>query len=81
MSEKYHDLVDLVGRGTETYGERLASCAAMDTFFLRRSKDEVRDMFPPSDKEREATQLAAQLADPSAALSKLLGPTLLPPGR
>lgn len=25
--------------------------------------------------------LAAQLADPSAALSKLLGPALLPPGR
>lgn len=80
VSEQYHELVDLVARGTETYGERLASCAAMDTFFLRRSKEEVKGMFPPTEQEKEAVALAQQLSDPSAALSKLLGPALTPPG-
>lgn len=41
-----------MSRGTETYGDRLASCAAMDTFFLRRAKEEVAGMFPPSEEVR-----------------------------
>lgn len=44
--------MDLVGRGETTYGERLAECAGMDTFFLRRSKAEVVEMFPPSEQVR-----------------------------
>jgi hypothetical protein len=42
----------LVSRGDKTYGERLSECAAMDSFLLRRSKQEVIDSFPPSAQVR-----------------------------
>lgn len=46
MSDKYNSLLELVGRGPASYGERLAGCAAMDSFFLCRGKEEVKAMFP-----------------------------------
>jgi hypothetical protein len=52
VSEKYNETIDLVARGTETYGKRLAACAGMDSFFLRRSKEEVEGMFPPTEEVR-----------------------------
>lgn len=80
VSDKHNELLALVARGEQTYGERLASCAATDGFFLRRAKGEIAAQFPPSDKEKEAAQLAKELKDPSAALARLLGPALEPPG-
>lgn len=50
VSDKYNALLDLVGKGSTTYAERMAALPAMDTFFLRRSKDELRAMFPVSEK-------------------------------
>ena len=52
VSEKYNDLVDLVSRGKETYGERLAGTAAMDNWLLCREKQKVKDMFPPTEEVR-----------------------------
>lgn len=52
VSPKYNALLNLVGRGSKTYGERLSECAAMDNLLLRRSKQEVIDMFPPSEQVR-----------------------------
>jgi len=80
VSEKYNDLVDLVSRGKETYGERLAGTAAMDNWLLCREKQKVKDMFPPTEEEKEAVALAGQLEDRSYALDKLLGPALHPEG-
>lgn len=80
VSDKYNSLVDAVASGPQPYGERLAGCAATDGFFLRRSKAEIGAEFPPSEQDKEAAALATQLADPSVALSKLLGPALMPPG-
>lgn len=50
MSDKYNSLLDLVSRGATPYGERLAGVAAMDSFFLRRGRDEVKAMFPVSEQ-------------------------------
>lgn len=50
MSEKYNALLDLVGKGSTTYADRMAALPAMDTFFLRRSKDEVKELFPVTEK-------------------------------
>lgn len=62
MSDKYNSLVDLVGRGAVPYGERLAGVAAMDSFFLRRGKEEVKAMFPVSTEVRRRRQLLQRLA-------------------
>eukprot|EP00878_Enallax_costatus_P000627 GHUV01000730.1.p1 GENE.GHUV01000730.1~~GHUV01000730.1.p1 ORF type:complete len:638 (+),score=262.56 GHUV01000730.1:185-2098(+) len=80
VSEKYNALLDLVGKGPTTYAERMAALPAMDTFFLRRSKDEVKALFPVSEKDSEAVTLAAKLEDKAWALEQLLGPTLQPEG-
>jgi len=53
VSPKYNALLNLVGRGSKTYGERLSECAAMDNLLLMRSKQEVIDMFPPSEQVSE----------------------------
>lgn len=50
VSPKYNAMMALVSRGDKTYGERLSECAAMDSFLLRRSKQEVVDSFPPSEQ-------------------------------
>lgn len=60
VSPKYNALMNLVSRGTKTYGERLSECAAMDNVLLRRSKQELRDMFPPSEQVRRKTLSCAQ---------------------
>ncbi len=52
VSKKYASLAALVSRGPETYGERMSNVAAMDTFFLRRSRQEVKDMYPVSEEVR-----------------------------
>lgn len=80
VSPKYNALLNLVGRGSKTYGERLSECAAMDNLLLMRSKQEVIDMFPPSEQESEAVDLASKLDDRAWALEQLLGPTLQPEG-
>eukprot|EP00877_Chromochloris_zofingiensis_P014847 jgi/Chrzof1/9616/Cz04g09240.t1 len=80
VSDKYDKLIELVARGPVPYGERLASCAAMDNFLLRRDKQKVLEQFPPSNEEQEAVALAKQLDDAGYALDKLLGPTMLPEG-
>lgn len=80
VSDKYNSLLDLVSRGPKTYGERLAGVAAMDSFFLRRGKEEVTAMFPVSEQESEAVGLASKLEDKGWALEQLLGPTLSPEG-
>jgi len=80
VSPKYNALMNLVGRGSKTYGERLSECAAFDNLLLRRSRQEVIDMFPPSEQESEAVDLAAKLEDRAWALEQLLGPTLQPEG-
>jgi hypothetical protein len=80
VSPKYNALLDLVARGPEAYGARLASCEATDSFLLRRSKQAIAEMFPPSAQETEAAQLAKQLEDRAAALERLLGPALEPEG-
>lgn len=50
VSDKYRDLVALVARGTQTYGERLAGCAAVDGLLLCRDREKIKDMFPPSEQ-------------------------------
>jgi hypothetical protein len=80
VSPKYNALLDLVARGPEAYGARLAGCEATDSFLLRRSKQAIADMFPPSAQETEAAALASQLEDRAAALERLLGPALEPEG-
>jgi hypothetical protein len=50
VSPKYNALMNLVSRGSKPYGQRLAECAAMDGFFLKRSKQELIDMFPVSEQ-------------------------------
>lgn len=80
VSDKYRDLVALVARGTQTYGERLAGCAAVDGLLLCRDRQKIKDMFPPSEQEKEAVVLAGQLEDKKWALEKLLGPALTPEG-
>jgi hypothetical protein len=57
VSDKYNSLLELVSRGPQTYGERLAGVAAMDSFFLRRGKEEVKAMFPVSEQVRDGTLL------------------------
>jgi hypothetical protein len=57
VSDKYNSLLDLVSRGPTPYGERLAGVAAMDSFFLRRGKEEVKAMFPVSEQVRPALLL------------------------
>jgi hypothetical protein len=52
VSEKYNSLVDLVSRGKDSYGERLAGTAAMDGWLLCRDKEKVKDMFPPNEEVR-----------------------------
>lgn len=76
VSPKYNALMALVSRGDKTYGERLSECAAMDSFLLRRSKQEVIDSFPPSAQETEAVELATKLGDKAWAMEHLLGPLL-----
>lgn len=78
MDPKFNELVSKVQLGAKSYGERMADTAAMDTFFLKRSKQEVLDTFPVSDKDKEAMALAGQLEDKSDALEMLLGPALTP---
>ena len=80
VSPKYNGLLDLVARGPQAYGARLASCEATDSFLLRRSKAEIAAMFEPSAPEAEAAALAGQLEDRAAALERLLGPALEPEG-
>lgn len=80
VSDKYNNLLELVGRGPATYAERMAALPAMDTFFLRRGKEELKTLFPVSEKESEAVALAAKLGDKAWALEHLLGPTLQPEG-
>eukprot|EP00775_Hariotina_reticulata_P010525 gene10525-10685_t len=80
VSDQYNSLLELVGRGPQSYGERLANCAAMDSFFLCRGKEEVKAMYPVSQAESEAVELASKLEDKAWALEKLLGPTLQPEG-
>jgi hypothetical protein len=80
VSPKYNALLDLVARGPESYGDRLAECEATDSFLLRRSKKAIAEMFPPTAQETEAAQLAQQLEDRAAALERLLGPALEPEG-
>jgi hypothetical protein len=80
VSDKYNTLLDLVGKGSTTYSERMAALPAMDTFFLRRSKEELKALFPVSEKESEAIELASKLEDKAWALEHLLGPTLQPEG-
>jgi hypothetical protein len=46
--------MNLVSRGSKPYGQRLSECAAMDGFFLKRSKQELIDMFPVSEQVRGA---------------------------
>lgn len=57
VSDKYNSLLDLVGRGPTPYGERLANTVAMESFFLRRGKEEVKAMFPVSEQVRHARRL------------------------
>lgn len=52
VSPKYNALMNLVGRGDKTYGQRLSETAAMDSFLLRRSKEELLEMFPASEQVR-----------------------------
>jgi hypothetical protein len=80
VSPKYNALLDLVARGPEAYGDRLAGCEATDSFLLRRSKQAIAEMFPPTAQETEAAALASQLEDRAAALERLLGPALEPEG-
>ncbi|KAF8072650.1 hypothetical protein HT031_000310 [Scenedesmus sp. PABB004] len=80
VGTKYDGLVEAVGRGPATYGERLSRVTAMDGFFLRRGRQEVRDMFPASELDNEAVELATKLQDKGWALEQLLGPTLTPEG-
>jgi hypothetical protein len=60
VSDKYNSLLDLVSRGPTPYGERLAGVAAMDSFFLRRGKEEVKAMFPVSEQVRPGSGCCLQ---------------------
>lgn len=54
VSQKYNALMDLVGKGPTTHADRMAALPAMDTFFLRRGKEELKALFPVSEKVRQA---------------------------
>jgi hypothetical protein len=62
VSDQYNSLIELVGRGPQTFGERLASCAAMDSFFLCRGKEEVKAMYPVSQAVSGAAHIPAVVA-------------------
>lgn len=77
VSPKYADLLHQVSMGTQTFGQRYAAKAYFDNPFTRREVAKVAtDDFPPSELEVQGTELAKQLDDPTAALHKLLGPTV-----
>jgi hypothetical protein len=52
VSTKYADLVKAVGRGTVSYGERMAAVVEADNVLMARDKGAIRDSFPLTEKVR-----------------------------
>lgn len=76
VAPKYSELLAAAAAGSTTFGERMKNHPGLESFLLKREKDNIAGDFPPSEAEAAGAALAAQFDDPQTALASLLGPEL-----